>query len=223
MNQKTKKTYSVLFFVLIIFSVYSEKITFHSDAMQGKTGSKSDDTKLIGNAFVKTETMEIKAENITLSGKDFRYILAEGAVEGINTEDEMTYSCGTLKYDRETKIAFLEDSVHMIDKKNNVEAFAQIIEYNQNTGISLLQINVKIIRKDDICTSAHAIYRKKEQTLNMSGNPKIQQKDDTFRAQEIALDLNTDEITLDGRVRGTVIDKKEENKENDKKENLEKK
>ena len=47
----------------------------------------------------------------------------------------------------------------------------------------------------------------------MNGNPKIIRGKDTFRAQEISLNLDTQEITLDGRVRGTVTDSKETKKE----------
>ena len=51
--------------------------------------------------------------------------------------------------------------------------------------------------------------------LEMSGNPKIVQGTDTFRAQEITLNLDTQEITLDGRVSGTVTEseKKKQNEE----------
>ncbi len=198
--------------IFAIFTSSPEKINFRADYMTGRNGSKSDTTKLIGNAYVQTETMEIKADNITMSGEDFRYITAEGNVDGINTESEMTFTCGKMKYDRTTKMAYLEDSVKMIDEKNDVKADAQIIEYNQNTEVALMQIGVKILQKDNTCTSAHAIYRKKEQTLDMSGNPKITQGEDTFRAQEISLNLETNEITLDGRVSGSVTDtkKKEE-------------
>lgn len=38
----------------------------------------------------------------------------------------------------------------------------------------------------------------------MSGNPKIVQNGDTFRAQVILLDMETQEITLTGRVKGSV-------------------
>lgn len=209
MIKKNKLLFNILVLFLIPFFCYSEKITFYADSMQGSSNNKSTDTKLIGNAFIKTESIEIKAETIVLNGENFRYIFANGLVEGKSTKEEMTFSCGTLKYDRKSKIVYLEDSVKMIDKKNKIEANAQIMEYNQNTKISLLQINVKIIKEENICTSAHAIYKKNEQILNMSGNPKIQQKGDIFRAQEISLDLKTDLITLDGRVRGTVTDKKE--------------
>lgn len=199
----------IIAFLFQIFCANAEKISFKSDSMTGRNGSKTDDTKLIGNAFVKTETMEIKADSITMSGDNFRYILAEGNVDGVNTESEMTFTCGKMRYDRTTKIAILEDSVNMIDKKNDVKADAQIIEYNQDTEIALMQIGVKILQKDNTCTAAHAIYKKKEQTLDLSGNPKIVQGEDSFRAQEISLNLETDEITLDGRVSGTVTDSKE--------------
>ena len=46
----------------------------------------------------------------------------------------------------------------------------------------------------------------------MSGNPKIVQGKDTFRAQEITLNLESQEITLDGRVRGTVTDSQKSEK-----------
>ncbi|MBR1713582.1 MAG: organic solvent tolerance protein OstA [Treponema sp.] len=206
--KKTLTAAAISIFALL--TANPEKINFRADYMTGRNGSKSDTTKLIGNAFVQTETMEIKADTITMSGDNFRYITAEGNVDGLNTESDMTFTCGKMKYDRTTKIARLEDTVKMVDKKNDVTADAQIIEYNQNTEVALMQIGVKILQKDNTCTSAHAIYRKKEQTLDMSGNPKITQGEDTFRAQEISLNMETNEITLDGRVSGTVTDTKKE-------------
>ncbi|WP_407427974.1 LptA/OstA family protein [Treponema sp.] len=203
-----------LFNFLILSAVFSEEIQFKADFMSGVSGSKTDETKLAGNSFVKTSTMEIKADLITLNGEDFRYITAEGSVEGKNTETKMNFTCGRLRYDRQTKLAQLEDSVHMIDLENDVTIDAQIIEYNQNKEIATMQIGVTLRQKNNVCTSAFAIYKKEAQMLEMSGNPKIVQGDDSFRAQEITLDLKSQEITLSGRVSGTVIDsKKEETKE----------
>ena len=181
--------------------------------MTGVSGSKNDETKLTGDAFVKTPTMEIKADSIKLSGEDFRYITAEGTVEGKNTETKMDFTCGKLIYDRETKLARLEDSVHMVDIDNDVTIDAQIIDYNQNKEIATMQIGITLKQKNNTCTAAFAIYRKTSQILEMSGNPKIVQGDDTFRAQEIILNLKSQEITLSGRVSGTVTDSKKEEAE----------
>lgn len=212
-----KNLFGAVFFVFFVFFLsenpaYCEKIIFHADSMNGKTGSKNEATTLLGNAYVKTETMEIKADSITLSGENFRYITASGTVDGKNTESGLDFTCGNMKYDRTTKIARLEDAVSMTDTANDVKADAQIIEYDQNTEIATMQINVSIKQKDNICTAAFAIYRKGKQMLEMTGNPKIVQGEDSFRAQEISLNLETQEIRLDGRVSGKVSDaKKSEN------------
>ena len=46
-------------------------------------------------------------------------------------------------------------------------------------------------------------------------NARITQGEDTFRAQQIALNLDTQEITLDGRVKGSVVDDKSAEQDKD--------
>ena len=185
-------------------AVFSEQISFSADAMSGKTGKEADNTTLLGNAYVKTSSMEISADSIKLHGKDFRYITAEGNIKGSNTESKLDFECNQLVYDRETKIATLQEKVSLSDRENGVKASAEIIEYNQNLEIAIMQINVNITQKNNVCSCAYAIYRKTAQMLNMSGNSRVVQDGDTFRAQEITLNLDTQEITLDGKVKGNV-------------------
>lgn len=200
-----KKLISFIFLISLFTSLSTaEKISFHAKKMSGTAGNKNNSTVLQGNAQVKTESMEIFAEYIELYGKDFRYIKARGNVKGINTESEMDFTCENMKYDRKTKIASLEGNVHLVDIKNDVKADAQIIEYNQNTEIAVMQIGINLTQKDNVCTGEHAIYKKNEQLLELNGNPQINQKDDTFKAQTIFLNMDTQEITLSGRVKGTV-------------------
>lgn len=199
--------------------LYAEKIKFNARRMSGTAGDKNSTTILQGNANVITKNMEINADFIELSGKDFRYIKARGSIHGINTKSNLDFTCENLFYDRETEIATLENNVVMKDTENDVEAKAQIIEYDQDTEIAIMQIQINLTQKDNVCTSSYAIYRKNEQILEMSGNPKIVQKGDTFRAQTITLDMDTQEITLSGRVKGSVVtengsdDDEEENSE----------
>ena len=132
----------------------------------------------------------------------------------------MDFTCGKLKYDRQTKTASLENSVHLIDRRNSVTADAQIVEYNQNTETAVLQIDITLKQENNVCTGAYAIYRKKNQILELTGNPKIIQGTDMFRAQEISLNLTSQEILLDGRVTGTVTNTKKGGPgEKDKQEN----
>lgn len=203
------KKYLLLFTLAITPALTTaEKISFSANSMSGTVGDKSDSTTLSGEAYVLTDTMEIAADVINMSGKDFRYIEATGSIKGKNMESEMEFTCGRMKYDRETKIAQLIDNVSLTDTKNEVTAKAQLIEYNQETDIAVMHIDIELKQKDNTCTGAYAVYRKKSQMLELSGNAQIQQGNDTFRAQEITLDLDSQEITLDGRVKGSIIDER---------------
>ena len=209
---------AALLFSLSAFC-HAEKITFTANKMSGVAGNKNSVTVLKGNAKVNTKTMIINADYIELSGKDFRMIKAEGNITGKNTESNLDFKCGKLLYDRETKIATLENNVNLVDNDNDVVAQAQIIEYNQDSEVAVMQIKINLTQKDNVCTSAYAIYRKNEQILEMSGNPKIVQNGDTFRAQVIKLDMDSQEITLSGKVKGSVVttnnsDEDEESEEN---------
>lgn len=205
-----KKLIPFLVIFLCVSLVHAEKIQFTANQMSGVAGNKNSMTSLKGNAKVTTKNMIINADYIELSGKDFRIIKAVGNITGKNTESNLDFTCGKLLYDRETKIATLENDVKLVDTDNDVVAKAQIIEYDQNSEVAIMQIKINLTQKDNVCTSAYAIYRKTEQILEMSGNPKIVQKGDTFRAQAITLDMNSQEITLSGRVKGSVVTTKKD-------------
>jgi len=203
-----KKLTAVTAFVLCLSCLFAEKIFFSADSMSGQAGNSNSTTILDGEAFVQTETMKIQADRIELSGEDYRIITAEGSVTGQNLETNMEFACNSLTFDRSTKIATLQGDVSLDDKENEVVAKAQIIEYNQGTDTATMQIKINLKQKDNECSGSYAVYLKKQQLLELSGNAQIKQKDDTFRAQHITLNMETQEITLDGNVRGSVKESK---------------
>lgn len=203
-----KKIIIILLFIFSFNFIFAEQIFFSADSMSGQAGNSNSTTNLIGDAFVQTETMKIQADSIELSGENYRLIKAEGNVSGQNFSSNMDFTCNSLSYDRTTKIATLYGNVDLKDNDNDVEAKAQIIEYNQDTDIATLQIKIDLTQKDNKCTGSYAIYFKEKQLLELSGNAQIKQKDDTFRAQHISLNMDTQEITLDGNVRGSITETK---------------
>lgn len=205
MNIRIKIFFAYFFVITIIYS-FSDEIKFSSEKMTARNLDDQNYTKLERNAAITTESMEIFADTIELSGEEYRVVQAQGGVRGKYTEDGFDFTCNKLYYDRKTKIVKLEGSVHLIDTKNNVDAKAQVIEYNQNTCVAVMQISVEIQSKDDFCTGAMGIYHKNEKILELTGSPQILRGDDKFRAQEIILDMETEEIKLDGKVRGTVTE-----------------
>lgn len=207
----------IIFFTTVSLAVFPIKtsaekntITFSANSMRGSTKENSEFTELKGNASIRTKTMELKADSVQLSGNEYRLIKAEGSVEGTYTDGGFTFKCNSLRHDRETEVTVLEGAVFMNDTENNVEAKAEYIEYNKKNETALIQINTEIKQKDAKCTAAFAVYRKKIRILELSGSPKIIEGANEFRAQEIIFNLDTREITLDGKVSGSVTDKKEQ-------------
>lgn len=204
MKMLLKKIFLIIVMIFLTDSLlFAEKILFSADNMSGQTGDSSS-TSLNGHAYIKTDSMEISADKIELSGKEYRNIIAEGNVSGKNLESQLEFQCETMEYDRETKIATLKGSVNLVDTEKDVKATAQIIEYNQETNIAILQIQVNLIQKKNICQGAYAVYQKNQQMLEISGNAEVKQDKDTFRAQQISLNLDTQDIVLAGNVKGTV-------------------
>ena len=205
----------VFFFSCLLFA---EKIVFSAGSMTGQAGDSSATTTLTGGAFVQTPSIEISADSIELSGDDYRFIKASGSISGKNIESNMEFTCDSMSYDRQTKVAQLQGNVKLTDSENDVKADAQLIEYNQNTNNAVLQIGITLNQKKNICTGAYAVYQKNEQILEISGNAQVKQEDDVFRAQQITLNLDTQNITLSGNVKGSVTEtkKEEEKKEGEK-------
>ncbi|MCR5699385.1 MAG: organic solvent tolerance protein OstA [Treponemataceae bacterium] len=214
-----KKRFLSFVFISVSFPLFlfSESITFSADRMTGSTGENSEYSKLEGNAFIKTETMEIRADEIILSGQDFRFITANGKIVGKSSESDFDFECEQLEYDRDTELVILRGNVSLVDNENEVKATAQLIEFDQNTEIANMQISVKLIQKKNVCTGAIAVYNKKEQTLDLKGSPQIQKDKDLFKANEISMNLETEKITLDGKVRGSVTDSGENSKSQEEK------
>ena len=213
MNKKV--FFTIVIFLFLFCQLFAEKIVFSAGSMSGQAGDSSATTRLTGSAFIQTTSIEISADSIELSGDDYRFIKAQGAVSGKNLETHMEFTCDSMSYDRQTKVAVLQGNVKLVDTENDVKADAQLIEYNQNTNIAVLQIGITLTQKKNVCTGAYAVYQKNEQMLEISGNAQVKQENDTFRAQQITLNLETQSITLSGNVKGSVTEsaKKEETKE----------
>lgn len=203
-----KKVSFILLVLIFSSKLFSETIVFSADMMTGRAGDSSSSTVLKGNSSVKTDTIEINASSISLSGEDYSKISAQGSIKGINKKSNLEFSCDNLEYNRKTEIILLYGNVNFEDKSNKVTAKAQIIEYNQKTEVATLQVQINLVKDDNTCTGSYAIYNKNEQILELSGNATVTQKDDSFRAQYIRLDLDSQNITLDGNVKGSVKDVK---------------
>ena len=193
-----------ILFCAVSLTGLEKTISFSADSMSGTSGKKDSITVLEGNASVLVETLKITGDRIELSGKDFRFVLAEGNITGSDSEKGFSFTADRLMYDRETEIASFQGNAVLRDTENEVETSAGIISYNQKTEVAFLQIDVRLKRKNIESVSGFALYRRTLSRLELSGSPKVTRSGDVFSADRIAVDLETEYISLDGSVSGTL-------------------
>ena len=211
-----KKTINVILMLLLSFNILNaakSKIKFSATSMQGSIKEGQNSTSLTGNAIVTIDTMEIKAERIEIYGKDYRYLKATGAVTGEDKEKGFSFSSNFMQYDRDKEVATFFGKTELNDTKNDVKITSEHIEYNQKAETMLMQFDVKILRREITCTSMFAMYNRKSSALNLTGRPVVTKSKDTFQAAKIAVNLDTEDITLEGRVSGNVVEEKREEKD----------
>lgn len=204
---KKKPVLPVAIFLFAIFAQTAfagKPISFSADRLNGSAGKKNESTTLSGNAVVTVGSLKISGDLIELSGKDYRYVKASGNIKGVDDEKGYSFTADSISYDRDTEVASFTGNAKLLDTKHEVEASAGIITYNQKTEVAYLQLDIKLKKGKINCTSGFALYRRTLSMLDLSGSPFVVRDGDEFRADRISVNLDTEHITLDGTVTGTL-------------------
>jgi lipopolysaccharide export system protein LptA len=195
----------VLFFCLPVFSSFAaDTFSFKADKMSGSRASGREITILVGHAEVRSDNLILRADRIEIHGDNNQFIDCSGNVWGQEEEKDIFFETDRLRYDRTLKIARLEGNSTLEDRKNEIVAKGRFIEYDDQAEKTVFQISVRLFKDDMVCRSEHAVYRRNEKLLDLSGFPVVYKKDDRFQADRIRVDLDTDDVTLEGSVTGTL-------------------
>jgi len=196
-----------LIIVLLIFSVNSvttDTFTFRADMMSGSRALGREITILTGNAEVRSDTILLRADRIEIQGDDNQFIDCIGNVWGHEEEKDIFFQTDRLRYDRHLKIARMEGNSVIEDRKNEIVARGRFIEYDDQNEITVIQISVRLFKDDMVCRSEYAVYNRRDQILDLSGFPVVYKKNDEFHADRIRVDLDTDDVIMEGSVSGTI-------------------
>jgi len=195
----------IVFLFLCVKSINADTFTFRANKMSGSKALGSETTILIGNAEVRSDNLLLRADRIEIQGKDNQFIVCTGNVWGHEEDKDILFLTDKLRYDRKLKIARLEGNSSLEDKENEIVTRARFLEYDDKREIAVFQINVRLFKDDMVCRSEYAIYHRKEKLLDLSGFPVVFKKDDEFRADKIRVDLDTDDVIMEGTVSGTIM------------------
>ena len=192
------------FFLNFCIIAAADTFTFKADNMTGTKAIGRETIILTGNAEVRSDNLLLKANRIEIQGDNNQFIDCIGNVWGMEEEKNILFFTDRLRYDRNLKIARLEGNSTLEDRENDIVAKGTFIEYDDKAEITVFQISVRLFKDDMVCRSQYAIYRRNEKLLDLSGFPVVFKKDDEFRADRIRVDLETDDVTMEGAVSGTI-------------------
>ena len=200
------RKYLFYFFLLAGFNLFAaDNFSFRADRMSGTSAMGRETTILIGNAEVKSDSLLLRANRIEIQGKNNEFIDCIGNVWGFDAEKNIFFYTDRLRYDRNNKIARLEGNSTLEDKENEIVARSRFIEYDDTNEIAIFQIAVRMFRDNMVCRSEYAIYNRNDKLLDLTGFPIVYKKEDEFHADRIRVDLDTDDVTMEGSVSGTII------------------
>lgn len=200
----------VLFLSVLTVSGWTDTFTFSADRMNTVLAKGKERTLLSGNAEIISRNTVITADEIEIYGSDSQFALCRGKVKVKDEEKGIILYCEDLFYDRKNDISRIEGYVEMEDQKNELVIKGGFLEHFGEEDITIIQIGVRILKKDMASRSEFARFKREEEILELSGLPFVFWKGDEYRAARIIINLDTDEIRLEGEVRGTVTTEKDE-------------
>lgn len=203
-------------FLLTLLLVLSPRLfaadpfEFRGDRLTSTFTSGQERTILTGNARIVTGDLAIEADTIELWGKGYRYAQCRGRVVVRDAKKGLVLRSDAMDYDRTLKTSRFQGLCELEDPENGVTVRAGLFDYDENAEIIALQAGVRIFKGSLVCRSEYAVYNRRADSLELTGLPQVNKNRDVYRAGTIRVNLDTEDVTLDGGVSGTIIPEKKE-------------
>jgi lipopolysaccharide export system protein LptA len=187
--------------------IAADPISFSADSVQSTLAKGKERTILSGRAGVKTGSLSISADRIELFGEDFRYLDCSGSVRVIDGGQSLRLETQRLYYDRTRKLARAQGPSVLQDEKNELVLKAEWIENDGEAEVTVAQVAVRIVKGKIATRSEYAVYRRRDKILELTGSPSAYREGDSYKASRIVVDIETEDIRLEGSVSGSVSEK----------------
>jgi lipopolysaccharide export system protein LptA len=184
--------------------LFSDTITFSGNTLKTILAKGKERTVLTGNVVLTSEDNLIHADSVELYGDDFAFVRCNGNVHVVNKKKEVDVTSEQMYYDRKQKMIRFQGNVVMEDKKNETIVKGGYLENWEDEELVIIQLGVRILKKDMACRAEFARYFRKDDRLELSGLPRVIRKGDLYTALKIYVNLKNDEVTLEGSVTGEV-------------------
>lgn len=164
--------------------------------------------ELSGGAHVSTETLNINADKITLSGKNYSNVRCSGNVVLNDRERGLNVKTLNLNYNRTDETIISDGWIEIEDTGNEARLSGSWFEYNKETSVMILQMRASIEKKTDSglleCHADSISYNSDKQILELKGNAVVVWENNTYNASYININIETKEISLQGSISGEI-------------------
>ena len=188
--------------------LFSETISFSGgeSVLIMREGEKS--VSLKNEAVVTTGSIHINADEMTLSGDNWKTISAKGDINISDAERGIEINTESIWFDREDEVLVISSWFEIDDTKEELYAQAGSLNYDmKNEKLEMgMQVTLFKIAEGEVmkCTSESVTYDKTSGLLTLKGGAYVVWKGDEYRAQIITVDTKDNTITLSGRIKGTI-------------------
>lgn len=193
----------------------ADTFSFSGDRTEVVLAEGRERTLLEGNARVVSNDITLDAGEIELSGTDFRYAALRENVTVTDTARDLVITAAELSFDRETENSRARGEVIITDNGNDLLLKGGFLETRDGGDLLFVQVAVRVLRDDLTARAQFLRYRRDDEVLELSGFPVVFWKGDEYRASRIVLNLETEEIELQGRVEGEIVVEEEDEEDAD--------
>ena len=204
-----RKLLPILFLLLSASMLFADNITFSGGTSSIVLRNGRENVVLSDGAAVTVGSMEINADTITLSGDNWRYVSCSGNATVSDSSRGIYIRTSSIWYDRTAGRILISSWFEIEDTVNEVSATGASLEYLLSDEKLQLDKDVSLLKNTEDsgimrCSAESVIFSRSDNTVQLRGSASVDWDGDSYGAEVISVDLNTDSISLDGRIRGTI-------------------
>ncbi len=203
-----KRTITLLLALLACTGLWADDISFSalSSSVSLQEGRRS--VTLTGEAEVTVDSLTISADSITIEGDDYDRITCSGSVTAADSQRGLSIRTGSVFYDRTAERLLISTWCEISDSGNELVASAGALTFDMANEVLELEMDVNLVKNTSSgilsATAQSVVFDRDADTLVLSGGAQVNWNSDDYSASVITIDLDSERISLSGRIGGTV-------------------
>ncbi len=201
-------TTSAILFLTIASLWANDPIEFFGGQTEAIIRKGEESVLITEGAQVTTGDISISAHQIHVSGDSYSRLESTGDVTVTDTSQNIVMRTEAISYNRTVSLLTSEGRTAVEDNDKGITVEAGWMQYRQKDGHLSFQDSVTLKRENEdgtmVCKADIVSYDRSTSQVVLEGRANVQWKGDTYQASTIRVNLDTDEISMSGDIKGTI-------------------